>query len=141
MGETYYTFGSFSAPGVSSSLASGVAVVLSTSYATVLKLSAQQIRGAGLEIVNNDNAIQVRYKLFATYNENADDTDLTTADWFNVLSPTPGQGGTYDATTEVLVPHNQKDNRGFGYPYAKICVQMKADSGTPNVTLYARGID
>jgi len=109
----------------------------STAYQVCLRIDALNIRESAILLKNDDGAIDMDYKIFASAKKAI---NLATADpevddeWINLLSP-----AAYVHTTSKALDANLRVFETFSNPWRWVLVMIKADSSSPTLKIWHRG--
>lgn len=113
------------------------AFVTGTGYTKCLLIDSMKVRESVVQFKNDDGAIDMDYKIFASAKKGQDmaSVDPETDDrWINLLST-----GVYDHATAISLPAGDRAFEAFSNPWRYVIVMIKADSGTPTLKIWHRG--
>lgn len=108
-----------------------------TGYTKCLLIDSMKVRESTIQFKNDDGAIDMDYKIFASAKKGQDmaSVDPETDDrWINLKSPDP-----YDHTFAISLPATARAFETFSNPWRYIIIMIKADSGTPTLKIWHRG--
>lgn len=103
------------------------AITLGTDFANVLEIDCQKLRGVTIILRLDDAAIDGDYKIFTTCKRNPSST-ITSDEWYEELASTS-------------ITHNVNTKNTISGYFTKIIVQAKADSGTPILKAWFKGVN